>query len=75
MSNKSIVKIAARYFLAVLVTIYLWQFAGKLLTAKNDIENVIGSFVYFAIVIIWLLMLKNDVMIVVSKLKKQNKSV
>ena len=75
MTNKTIVKNATRYFLAVLVTIFLWEFAGKMMTAKNDIENVFGCTVYFVILIGWLLMLKRDVMIVVSKFKKQKKSV
>ena len=70
MSNKTIVKNATKYFLAVIVTMYLWQFAGKLVTAKNDIENIIGFVVYFAMSISWFLMLKRDITIAVSKLNK-----
>jgi len=70
MSNKTIVKNATKYFLAVIVTMYLWQFAGKLVTAKNDIENIIGFVVYFAMSISWFLMLKRDITIVASKLNK-----
>ena len=44
MSDKTIVKNATKYFLAIIVTMYLWQFAGRMVTAKNDIENIIGLY-------------------------------
>lgn len=70
MSDKTIVKNATKYFLAILVTIYLWQFAGKMMTAKNDIENIIGYIVYFAMSIFWFLMIKRDITIAANKMNK-----
>jgi hypothetical protein len=70
MNNKTIVKNATKYFLAVVVTMYLWQFAGNLVSAKNDIENIIGFSVYFVMSISWFLMLKRDITIAASKFKK-----
>lgn len=70
MSNKTIVKNATKYFLAILVTMYLWQFAGKMVTAKNDIENVIGYVVYFVMSISWFLMIKRDITIAANKMNK-----
>lgn len=70
MSDKTIVKNATKYFLAILVTMYLWQFAGKMVTAKNDIENIIGYVVYFVMSIAWFLMIKRDFTIAANKLNK-----
>lgn len=70
MSDKTIVKNATKYFLAILVTMYLWQFAGKMVTAKNDIENIIGYVVYFVMSIAWFLMIKRDITIAANKLNK-----
>ena len=69
MNNKTIVKNAAKYFLAILTTIYLWQFAGKMATEKNDISNIIGYIIYFVMAISWFLMIKRDITIAVSKFK------
>lgn len=70
MSDKTIVKNATKYFLAILVTMYLWQFAGKMVTEKNDIENIIGYVIYFGMSVAWFLMLKRDITITVKKLNK-----
>lgn len=70
MSDKTIVKNATKYFLAILVTMYLWQFAGRMVTAKNDIENIIGYVIYFGMSISWFLMIKRDVTIAANKLNK-----
>lgn len=70
MSNKTIVKNATKYFLSILVTMYLWQFAGKLVTAKDDIQNIIGYVVYFVMSITWFLMIKRDITIAVNKMDK-----
>lgn len=70
MSDKTIVKNAIKYFLAILVTMYLWQFAGKMVTAKNDIENIIGYVVYFVMSISWFLMIKRDITIAANKMNK-----
>lgn len=69
MSNKIIVKNATKYFLAVIVTMYLWQFAGKLVTAKNDIENIIGYTFYFVMSVSWFLLIKRDITIMIGKMK------
>ena len=70
MSYKTIVKNATKYFLAVLITMYLWKFAGNLMSAKNDIANIAGFVIYFAMLIGWLLMLKQDITILINKLNK-----
>jgi 4-amino-4-deoxy-L-arabinose transferase-like glycosyltransferase len=67
MSNKTIVKNATKYFLAILITMYLWQFAGRMATEKNDISNIIGYIIYFAMSISWFLMIKRDITISVGK--------
>ena len=67
MSNKTIVKNATKYFLAILITMYLWQFAARIATEKNDISNIIGYIIYFAMSIRWFLMIKRDITISVGK--------
>lgn len=70
MSNKNILKNATKYFVAIVSTIYFWQFAGRLGTAKNDIENMIGYFLFFAMAMIWFFIIKNDIKAVFNKKKE-----
>ena len=43
-----------KYLLAILISMFLWNYAGQAMTAKDDIANVLGVGLYFAIVCLWI---------------------
>lgn len=60
MKNKTIVKYTFKYVFAIITTLYVWRLSGYLLTEKNDILNILGFFLYAAIFVSWILVLKSD---------------
>jgi hypothetical protein len=46
---------------------YVWQFAGKLATAKDDFQNIIGSALFAGLFLTWVLVFKHDLGKVVEK--------
>ena len=61
MNTKTVITKATKYFLAVLVTMYLWQIAGSFATAKSTLLNIIGACIYFGMAIKWYLLVKEDI--------------
>ena len=64
MSNKTILKNAAKYFFSVIFTMHMVQFAGSTLTMKNDFANIMGATIYFALLMAWFFMIKHDVSVI-----------
>jgi|LauGreDrversion4_2_1035121.scaffolds.fasta_scaffold253134_5 hypothetical protein len=67
MKNKTIIWYTVKYFILGTVTIYVWQLAGKLATAKDDFQNIIGSALLAGLFLTWVLVFKHDLGKVVEK--------
>lgn len=49
---------------------YVMQMSTKMVDAKNDVENLVGTTLFAGLFIGWLLMLKSDVTKLVSNIKE-----
>jgi hypothetical protein len=59
MRNKIISK-TGKYFLAILITLSLWNIGATLLSVKDTCLNIIGSIIYFAIFSAWVTLLCDE---------------
>lgn len=61
MNNMKIITYATKYFLAVLITMYVWRECGTLITMKNNIANITGFVIFFFMSVGWSMMIKRDI--------------
>lgn len=73
-SNKNIFKYCSRYFFLMVGSAYVMQISTKMVNAKNDVENLVGTTLFAGLFIGWLLMLKSDVTKLVKNCKEDNKN-
>lgn len=60
MKNKTIIWYTVKYFVIFTLTTYLWQTAGELSTAKDDVQNIVGGALFAGLFLTWVLVLKHD---------------
>jgi|TARA_R110000868_G_scaffold97330_2_gene267595 hypothetical protein len=51
---------------------YVMQLSTKMVNAKNDVENLIGTTLFAGLFMFWLLLLKSDVTKLIKNLKKED---
>ena len=61
MKNKTIIWYTVKYFILFTVTTYCWQWAGELVSVKNDVQNIVGSALFAGLFLTWVLVLKHDI--------------
>ena len=71
-SNKNIVKYCVKYFFLMIGSAYVMQLSTKMVNAKNDVENLIGTTLFAGLFMFWLLLLKSDVTKLIKNLKKED---
>ena len=49
-----------KYALAVLISMFLWNYAATAVTAKDDLAVAAGFALYFAIVALWIWLLGSE---------------
>jgi hypothetical protein len=59
MITKIIFKLG-KYFLAIAITMFLWNYAGQAMTEKDTISNFMGLGVYFIISVLWIWLLGGE---------------
>lgn len=77
-SNFNVVKYSSKYFFLMVGSAYVLQMSTKMVNAKNDVKNLIGSALFAGLFLMWVLILKSDVTKLVSNIKvnenKENKN-
>lgn len=73
MKSKTIVWYTVKYAALFLITQYAWSTAGKLVSAKNDVENIFGFALFTGLFLTLVLVFKNDLVKLTETLVKSNK--
>jgi hypothetical protein len=57
---KTIILKLAKYMAAFVVTMFLWNYAGQAISAKDDLANIGGVILYFLMVSGWIWLLGSE---------------
>jgi len=69
-NNKNIFKYCSKYFFLLIGSAYVMQQSTKMVNAKNDVENLVGTILFAGLFIGSLLILKSDVIKLVKTFKQ-----
>lgn len=63
-----------KYILAFVITMFLWDFAGQAVTAKDNIAVIAGIAIYCSLAGMWIWMIANDFLSLFRRISILDKS-